>query len=132
MFDGMTRRRLIIVVTRTEDRGAKENWIVGFEKRNCQVRMVTPDGCVASFRGSAGERSYLIDDVNPSNLREATELTKLMKRVRPQPACVVMVGREDYDNVARVMDKRFCRIHIDGESMEGIFDYLAHPSEAQC
>jgi len=117
--------RLVFIISGTTNENALNQWTKELEQRGCEVmRISTVEECWRHMDRTGQAVSWLIDDVNPSTLPRAKELVTMVHNMRPEPVCVVLVSRTDFDEMGQLEDGRII-VHADGDSMDYCFDHLS-------
>lgn len=118
-------QRTVLIVTRTTDKRALNEWIKDLERRKCSVVRVDPDE-VLDYIAKHEIDAFLVDDVDPKTVPGIRRVCLVIKRMRPGPAVVFLVAKQgDYDHLSEFVGGRAI-IHRDDEpNMNQVYNYLA-------
>lgn len=126
------RRRKVLIVSNMSNDSARRFLAHALEvERGCHVASTTADELFDDASAIDGVDAVLFDDVNPTECPRARKLLVTLLRLHPPiKSLVVLVGEEDWDNVAEAIrhvamcDGRVY-VHPFREPLEECLNFLA-------
>lgn len=126
------RRRKVLIVSNTGDDNTRRYLTHALEVvRGCCVVSTTADELFDDAGAIDGIDAVLFDDVNPAECPRARKLVTTLLRLHPPiKSLAILVGEEDWDNVAEVirhvaMSDGRVYVHLHREPLEECLDWLA-------
>ncbi len=122
-------RRLVLVVTETDDSGVIAEWCRELNRRRCWAQVTNLDECLESIALlSEVMDGILLDDVDPGFAGQVERLLHVFLACRPMPRVVLLASSAE-EVVRRLADDFNARpnvlIHPDGQPMEECFAFLS-------
>jgi hypothetical protein len=117
--DDKESRRVVVVVSRTDDQRAHRTWRSELGQMGCEVVVIPPDELMDYMRERRPMDGVMLDDVYPPDNPEMDELARVLTSMRPQPRIAFLIAEyDDYHNLQHLVShNRRVLIHRDGNGM---------------
>jgi len=123
-------RKLVAVLTGTENGDFKRYLIDELEQRDCAVRFTSESGALVSWLCNADIVGIIIDDFNPAEITDVHELLLMLRSVRPEPIVVVLRPPASAHDLLKFEDGSIW-VHGPDEAMEPCLDHVASGKRAE-
>lgn len=126
--DDTEKRRVVVIVTRTQDKEAVRVWRDELSKLGCDAVLIEPDELIDYMRDRKPLDGVMLDDVCPFNTPEMRNLAAVLTHIRPEPKIAFLVAEyDDFHDLQHLLNSNGrIVVHHDGQPMmEGVYEHLA-------
>ena len=117
-------RKLVAVLTGTQNGSFKEYLVTELRQRRCAVRFTEEAGELRSWLGNTDIVGIIVDDFNPAEVTGVRELLTVLQRARSEPIVLVLRPQIDLLDLHKFYDGSIW-VHNPNEPLEECLDHVA-------